>query len=413
MIRTLLVALLAVLAASRSGTAQAAERPITNSEALALDANQYAVRFAVTPEEALWRLRAQQESVTLSDAIRRRFKARLAGISIEHVPSFQIRVLLTGTDLVPPEALKVAGRTLPIVFVTGASATREQADRAMVQYQAAFRDQLPNARGMGHDQSTGDVVLLVTRADADLHGLEPIRAQAQSIAGVPVRIEVADRPTNLAATGGGRVEGVDPANGRRYACTTGFVVTDGQRNGIVTAAHCPNDLVYRDEDGGRVPLSFDGQWGWRYRDVQLHVSPERLSPLFYSDRPSGTVRQVTGWRNRTSLRAGEWLCHYGESSGYSCEVVELTDYSPPRDLCGGACAPTWVTVSGPVCRSGDSGGPVFIGGTAVGITKGGSNTGSRCNFYYFMSTDFLPEGWRLLHGGEVRESGEAVTGVKP
>jgi hypothetical protein len=179
-------------------------------------------------------------------------------------------------------------------------------------------------------------------------------------------------------------------------------VTDGTRNGVVTAAHCPDGLVYRDTDAEPAPLSFDGQWGWRYRDVQLHVSPEQLRPHFYSDRRSGTLRELSGWRNRTSLRAGEWLCHYGESSGYSCEVVELTDYAPPGELCGGPCAPTWVTVSGPNCKSGDSGGPVFIGTVAVGITKGGSGNATRCNFYYFMSTDFLPKGWRLLHGQDRR-----------
>ncbi len=274
----------------------------------------------------------------------------------------------------------------------------------MVQYQSALRTALPRARGLGHDQKTGEVVILVTRGDAETHGLEKIRKQAREIAGVPVRVEVAERQVDHDLSGGGRVEGVDQNNGRRYACTTAFVVTDGTRQGITTAAHCANDLVYRQLDGGRTPLSFDGQWGWRYRDVQLHVSAEPLRPSFYSDRRSGTLRQVTGWRNRTSLRAGEWLCHYGESSGYSCEVVELTDYAPPGDLCGGPCAPTWVTVSGPTCKSGDSGGPVFLGTVAVGITKGGSGNASRCNFYYFMSTDFLPDGWRLLHAADQQRS---------
>jgi hypothetical protein len=374
------------------------------AEALAQDANQYALRFSVTPEEAQWRLQAQQDSVATTDAIRQRFGARLAGIAFEHEPEFRIRVLLKGNDPVAGESVTIAGRNLPILFVTGAAATREEAARAMVQYQSALRTALPRARGLGHDQKTGEVVILVTRGDAETHGLQAIRKQAQAIARVPLRVEVAERQVNHAPVGGGRVEGVDPSNGKRYACTTGFVVTDGTRDGILTAAHCPNDLAYREADGTRTPLSFDGQWGWRYRDVQLHVSAGRLQPSFYSDRRSGALRQVTSWRSRNSLRAGEWLCHYGESSGYSCEVVELTDYAPPGELCGGPCAPTWVTVSGPVCKSGDSGGPVFLGTVAVGITKGGSGNSTRCNFYYFMSTDFVPEGWRLLHAQDVRKT---------
>jgi hypothetical protein len=401
----LLLILAGLLGLASPARAQQGEEPPvqTEGEALAQDANAYAVRFAVDPEEALWRLRAQQQSGPLTDEIRRRFAGRLAGISIQHQPVFQFSVLLSGAEPVPQETFLVAGRPLPITFVTGAAASREQAVRAMVQYQESLRRRLPNARGLGHDQKTGEIVLLVTRSDADRHGLSAIEEQAEAIANMPVRVEVVQRQINLGLTGGGRVEGVDQSDGKKYACTTAFVVTDGARDGIVTAAHCPNDLVFRDVDGGRTPLSFDGQWGWRYRDVQLHVGAQRLQPLFYSDRRTGALRQLRSWRNRTGLRAGEWLCHYGESTGYSCEVVELTDYAPPGELCGGPCAPTWVTVSGPVCKAGDSGGPVFLGTTAYGITKGGSSTpGGACNFYYFMSTDFLPEGWRLKHasGGE-------------
>ena len=97
------------------------------------------------------------------------------------------------------------------------------------------------------------------------------------------------------------------------------------------------------------------------------------------------------------MRAGDFVCHRGERTGYSCAEVELTDFAPAGDLCGGACTPTWVTVGGPTCRSGDSGGPVFIGTTALGLVKGASyDAGGGCNFYYYMSTDFLPAGWSVL-----------------
>ena len=108
-------------------------------------------------------------------------------------------------------------------------------------------------------------------------------------------------------------------------------------------------------------------------------------------------RTVATWRNRAATRAGDIVCHRGERTGYSCSDVLLTDFAPAGDLCGGACTPTWVTVAGPNCRSGDSGGPVFIGGTALGLVKGASYAADgRCNFYYYMSTDFLPGGWSVL-----------------
>ena len=109
------------------------------------------------------------------------------------------------------------------------------------------------------------------------------------------------------------------------------------------------------------------------------------------------ARPATAARHRDTLRAGDIACHRGETSGYGCAEIQLTDYAPPGALCGGPCEPTWITVDGPRCGAGDSGGPIFIGTIALGLNKGGNWTrGGSCNFYYFMSTDFLPDGWRLL-----------------
>jgi hypothetical protein len=180
------------------------------------------------------------------------------------------------------------------------------------------------------------------------------------------------------------------------------VVTDGTRTGIATAAHCPDELTYVDPDGATVIMPFESQFGLGYQDVQINVSPEASRPLFYADRGADSLRRLTTWRNRDSTRAGDFVCHFGESSGYSCAEVLLTDYAPPGGLCGGPCSPTWVTVAGPNCIPGDSGGPVFSGGVAFGIAKGVNRTADgRCNFYYYMSTDYLPAPWRLMVPADV------------
>jgi hypothetical protein len=45
---------------------------------------------------------------------------------------------------------------------------------------------------------------------------------------------------------------------------------------------------------------------------------------------------------------------------------------------------------------------VFSGTVAFGIAKGvNRNAAGRCNFYYYMSTDYLPPPWRLLTVGDV------------
>jgi len=381
-------------------TAAGAQTSETRGEALAQDAAQYATQFGVSQSEALRRLRAQQESVASTDAIAREFADRLAGISIEHEPDYRIVVLLTGTD--PVADRSAAG--VPIVFRTGARATRAEAVAAMRRHLIDLRDELPGARGAGYDQRTGEIVLLVRAADAASFGLEAIRARAEALSGVPVRV-VADAliQSNMTVDGGGRVEGVNTLTGRRNRCTTGFVVTNGEINAITTAAHCPDQLNYIGLDGSSSPtLPMIGSWGLGYRDVQINGSADSPQPLFYANRGAGSQREVETWRGVAGTRAGEFVCHYGESSGYSCATVELTDYAPPGALCGGPCSPTWVTVKGPACITGDSGGPVFSGNVAFGIAKGiNRDEAGRCLFYYYMSTDYLPQPWRLLTTGDV------------
>lgn len=382
---------LLLLAISTAGVAQPVQ---TFDEALADDSLQYAAQFGVSIGEAARRLKAQQDSVDATDAIAREFAERLAGISIEHRPQFRIVILLTGNE--PVAERSTAG--VPIIFRIGARATHAQALSALRKHLIDLRADLPNARGAGYDQRSGEVVLLVTRADVDRYGMVAIKSRAEEVGGVPVRVVVNElNETDMTVDGGGRVEGLNSVTNRRNLCTTAFVVTNGEATAITTAAHCPDDLTYIDRDGSSVDLPMIGSWGAGYQDVQINGSPNSPDPLFYSNRGAGTLRRLATWRNVASTRAGDFVCHYGESSGYSCATVEFTDYAPPGDLCGGPCSPTWVTVKGPGCVPGDSGGPVFSGEVAFGIAKGVNRASTgQCLFYYYMSTDYLPPPWRLL-----------------
>ena len=397
-------AALAAVLASAPVVAQTVQTPL---DALAQDAGEYAARYDVPQVQAEYRLRALEETVAATDAIAERFSERLAGIAVEHSPIFRIVVLLTGNVPVAEERLYAAGIVVPVVYRTGAVATRGQVVAAIERNQAAIRAKLRHAPGLGVDQRTGEMVVTLNRADIGVHGRDALLTELTLATGVPVRLRAVDLPDADAADhgavdGGARVVGVSPVDGRRYACTTGFVVGDGARAGVVTAAHCPDALVHVDADRRETPLTFVDGWGWGYQDVQLHLADVPLRPFFHADTAKAQVRPVTGARARRNMRAGDFVCHRGERSGYSCAEVELTDFAPSGDLCGGACTPTWVTVGGPVCRSGDSGGPVFIGTTAIGLLKGASyDAAGGCNFYYYMSTDFLPAGWSVMRQSAV------------
>ena len=370
----------------------------TPAEALAQDATEYARLQGLGVAEAVRRLRAQEGSVAATDSLRAEFRDRLAGISIEHQPDYRIVVLLTGTAPVRDRFISASGSVIPIVFRTGAVATHEQLTAALGLQQMTMRAVVRNSQGMGVDPRSGEIVVIASKAGLDDGQRAEKQAELAAIAGVPVRLRLIEtEDVNSAVEGGSRVVGVDPRDGRRYSCTTGFVVTDSTRTGIITAAHCPDDLTYLDPNGGRVPLHFVGEWGALTQDVQVHLADAVQKGAFYVDRDRKIVRPLTGRRTRASTRAGDIVCHRGESSGYSCAQVELVDFAPRVGLCGGVCDPVWVTVAGPSCRGGDSGGPIFAGTTAFGIVKGGSYRRSgACNFYYYMSTDYLPAGWSLL-----------------
>jgi streptogrisin C len=368
------------------------------AEAWAQDAAVYAARYGVSLQQAMARLRAQEASVGETDAIASAYKDRLAGIFVEHLPAYRIVVLLTGDVPVPDRTISSEGIAVPVVFRTGAPASRDALLAAIDRHQAEIRRSLIDPPGMGVDPRTGKLMLAVGAGDADLTGLATIEADIAAIAGVPVHAVVLGRDSNSAVVGGQTLESVDHQAHRRSRCTSGFVVTDGMRTGITTAAHCPDDLFDIAADGSRTPLTMVGAWGARYQDVQIHVAATAMPPLFEAGADVAGVRALSTWRNRPSLRAGDFVCHQGVTSGYSCAEVAMPDYAPPGDLCAGPCPATWVAVEGPTCAHGDSGGPVFLGQTAFGLVKGGSyRSDGRCLFYYFMSTDYLPAGWSLLH----------------
>lgn len=371
---------------------------IDEQAALALDAREYASISGRTPEDALSALRVQQESVALTDGLKAEFADRLAGLSVGHWP-FHVDLLLTGDAPVADRTVMVAGTPVLVRFRTGAYATHSQLIMALALHQSEIRASLLQPPGMGVDPRIGALVVLVSRADLAAEPLETLRDRIARLAGVPVRIATLDAAdVDLAdLQGGARLVGIDPGDGKRYACTSGFVVRRGSESAVVTAAHCPDDLSWTDAGGGVHRLKFLGQWGWGYQDVQIAASPAPLSPLFWSDTAKTVTRRVVGVRTRSATRAGDIVCHRGERTGYSCAEVWIPDFAPAGDLCGGGCTPTWVAVRGPTCRGGDSGGPVFLGGMAYGIVKGGSYRGGdgSCAFYYYMSVDFLPDGWTL------------------
>jgi hypothetical protein len=377
-----------------------AQAPVqTPYDALAQDAGEYAKQFNVSVEEAMRRLVAQQASVQATDALSKGYADRLAGLYVDHDGTYRITILLTGDTPIPDRTIDAGGMIVPVTFRTGAQATRRQILAAIAAHQAEIRAALTGPPGMGVDARTGSLVVMVRPSDASKQGPMALAQQFATLTGVPVEIRTFNGvDKNLALDGGGRVIGVNAESGKRNLCTAGFVVTNGTQNALSTAAHCPDNLSLIEANRDDVPLTMLGAWGAGYQDVQIHSAPEQLDPVFIVDKKRTLARPVSSWRNRDSTRVGDFVCHRGERTGYSCATVEFVDYAPPGDLCAGPCTPTWVAVNGPDCGKGDSGGPVFSGMVAFGLMKGASNSSDdTCRLYYYMSVDYLPPGWTIAY----------------
>ena len=395
MLRWMVAAL--ALVAGLSASAQDAAPVVSGEAALAQDAAEVARVRGIDPAAAMILLRKQVASIAATDWIEGRYRERVAGIAIEQDGA--VSVLLTGNRPVANAEIRAGDLMVPVRFRVGAKSTRIELLEALNRHQAAIRAMLSRPPAIGVDARQGALVIQIGASDA-AGDVAALRRRLAELTGVPIRLATTGRPDlDLAGEviGGSRLIGPDPVNGRRYYCTTGFVVTDGARTGIVTAAHCPDQLDHIGTDRAVTPTTFVGQWGWGFHDVQVNATPQAFRPYFFADAARTQVRAVEAQRSRASTRVGDIVCHRGESSGYSCAEVMMVDFAPSGDLCGGPCLPTWVAVAGPGCRGGDSGGPIFLGSTAIGLLKGGSyRADGSCVFYYYMSLDYLPDGWRLL-----------------
>jgi hypothetical protein len=370
---------------------------LSPEQALAADAERYATNFGVSAEEARRRLDQQRASIVVSDALRVRYRDRLASISVAHRPDWHLLVRLTPGESPANRIETAGGLPIPVRFSVEAATTRTNALGLLDRYRYLLPQLIPGYRGAGVDPATGGLVVM-QRPGADERSADEIEKLLAARLGLPVRVRRLDAVlVDSAAIGGGRVEGPN-AEGRRFRCTTGFVVRDAAgRVGITTAAHCPDTLHWRAPDGEERLLPLLGAWGAAQNDIQIHGGIGPAEPLLFSDRDKTVVRPVTSWATRPMTRPGDWLCLRGESSGYACSEVELTDFAPPGDLCGGLCTSSWVTMRGPECRRGDSGAPIFLGSVAYGTLKGGAYTASGgCAFSYYQSVDYLPDDWRVL-----------------
>jgi len=166
-------------------------------------------------------------------------------------------------------------------------------------------------------------------------------------------------------------ERLTDANGDAPRCTSGFAVQRGTSVGVITAAHCPNEMRW---NGVADVLKFSVEAGY----VQLNGKEGRVDIQYNKTILGSTVaakfsngteyRDVVGYGDAV---LGGSVCYYGMMGGYDCGTVINTTqkcilFTNVNDFyCG------LIAVEGFDSGTyGDSGGPVFGNRTARGTFSG-------------------------------------------
>ncbi|MFJ5775455.1 S1 family peptidase [Streptomyces sp. NPDC093094] len=210
------------------------------------------------------------------------------------------------------------------------------------------------------DYRANEVVL---RADTTVSAADWARlTELADGLGAPVRME---RTQGTFTT---RLNGAQPILSTSGRCSAGFNVTDGRSDFILTAGHCgPTGSVWFADSRGGEELG---------RTVNGSFPGDDYSLVSYTNGRAGDGADVVDLGGGRGVRitgagdpsVGQRVFRSGSTSGLHDGVVRAVDVTvnyPEGSVSG--------LVETDVCAEpGDSGGPLFSEGIALGITSGGS-----------------------------------------
>lgn len=178
-----------------------------------------------------------------------------------------------------------------------------------------------------------------------------------------------------------RITGGEPIYGGAYRCSLGFTVTDGVASYFLTAGHCTEvaEAWYADLDhtaplgtvrGGAFP-------GDDYGIVRYDAAAEHPSAV---DLHDGTTQEIT---SAGTAVVGQAVQRSGSTTGLHAGTVlevDATVIYPDGPVSG--------LIRTDVCaEAGDSGGSLFAGPVALGLTSGGSGDCTTGGTTYFQPVD--------------------------
>ena len=149
-------------------------------------------------------------------------------------------------------------------------------------------------------------------------------------------------------------------------CTSGWAVSGGSGDGIITAAHCTGLNQFEEPGVPLYSMTWRGQHLGPLGDTEYHTTTHIEPAEFYAS--SGQIREVNAWHWTWSM-PGSAVCRYGRSSNIrTCNHTVLNIGVTVNQ--NGTLVGSMVTASNHSGIGGDSGGGWSWGNTAWGIHSG-------------------------------------------
>jgi streptogrisin D len=280
--------------------------------------------------------------------------SRSAGAYMDHATN---KLVVTVTSKSDADAVRAAGATPKSVALSGAKL-------AEVTSTLSRTASVPGT-AWATDPATDQVVLSV---DSSVTGARLVQVtNAAKALGSAVRM---DYVSGVFST---RLSGGDAIYGGQYRCSLGFNVRSGSTYYFLTAGHCGNiastwysNSSHTSQLGNTAGSSFPGN---DYAIVRYTTS----------GTPSGTVggQDITTAAN---AYVGESVTRRGSTSGVHSGTVTATNATV--NYAEGTV--TGMIRTNVCAEPGDSGGSLYSGSTAVGLTSGGSGNCSSGGTTFFQ-----------------------------
>ncbi|MFZ3383497.1 MAG: S1 family peptidase [Candidatus Methanoperedens sp.] len=377
----LLVSIALIVVVNAQGQDSGVKSALDNKDSPLYDVQIYASNNNISTEEALRRFQLQDIAGELNAELSMNETETFAGLWIEHKPKFKIVVQFTlnGEETIKPY-MKQHAELANIVEVRTANVSLAdlQRDQNNVTDSVSALG-IPVQSGINVYENSVKLYLAKSSQKQFNDALQQRKLQ------LPDKIKV-DLVEGLAEDYANIYGGLSLSY-----CTSGFSVKQGWifiTKGITTAGHCDNTQSY---SGTNLPFQSEN-WAGSY-DIQWHTAPG-YTVTNKINLGSGSTRDITAKKSRSSQVVGNYVCKYGVTTGYTCGYISDTSYNP-RTLQNNVSTfilvdntAGWSTLAGP----GDSGGPWFANNDAYGTLKGGFTSGPNAGDAVYMAVDYLESG---------------------